>query len=149
MSNATDLFLAEAEGFRTLVGFGHNGEPPYESGNCFGVYRQKDTRDDIISGAVTEYKIVNFNASNLDALLKLGLTWPIQCKLLAGRTAIIHDPRIGERWYSSRYCETCCPKNLLPITQVQRQEREVMRGDRTESDTFTTFRIPFRPPEFP
>jgi hypothetical protein len=149
MSNRDDLFMAEAEGFRTMVGFSNKGEPPYESGNCFGVYRQKVTRDDVISGSVTQYKIVNFNADNLDALLKLGLKWPIQCKVLLGRIAIIHDPRIGERWYSNRYCETCCPTDLLPITQIQRHERETMRGDREEGDGFVKLRIPFRPPEFP
>lgn len=125
------LFMAEAEGFRTMVGFGE-GEPPYESGNCFGVYRQRVTRGDVLAGAVEEYKIVNFNARNLDELIRLGLKWPIQCKLLAGRTAIIHDPRIGERWYQHRYCEVCCPARLLPVTQIQAHERAGMAGQRKD-----------------
>lgn len=145
-----ELFQATSVGFVTMVGFGYKGiEPPYPSGNCFGVYAQPVTRDDVVSGNAVEYKIVNFHYENLKALLGLGLTWPIQCKLLGGRKAIIHDPRIGERWYSTTYCETCCPKELLPVTQLQKHEREIMRGDRTEHEHHTTFRIPFRPAEFP
>lgn len=134
------LFMAHTLGSQTLVGVGRV-ERPSESGNCFGVFAQKVTRDDIIGGVVEEYKIVNFNAENLNALVALGLTWPIQCKLLAGRTAIIHDPRIGERWYSRRYCEVCCPRSLLPLPQIQIHERDIMRGVRVEGEHCVTINL--------
>ena len=92
-----DLFKAVAIGMQTLVGIDKNEPRPSESGNCFGVFVRETTADDIISWQAEEYRIVNFKVENLNALLKLGLTWPIQCKLLAGNKAIIHDGRIGEQ----------------------------------------------------
>lgn len=141
-----DIFEAHALGSQTLVGVGRE-ERPSERGNCFGVFRQKVTRDDIIGGQVQEYRIVNFNVENLNALMDLGLTWPIQCKLLAGNKAVIHDPRIGERWYDKQWCEVCCPQSLLPIPQRQAQERDVMSGNRVEHENCVS--INFKPRQFP
>lgn len=112
---------------QTLIGF--PDKRPAESGNCFSI-----EADDGHG-----YRIVNFNLENLEALIKLGLTYPIECKQLAGGIAIIHDPRIGERWYRNRFCEVCCPEKLLPITQLHRHERDVMRGRRTEKERYVRY----------
>lgn len=130
-----EIFKAHSLGSQTLVGVWEK-KRPHSQGNCFSVFLTETSREDIISGRALEYKIVNFNVENLEALIKLGLTWPIQCKLLAGRTAILHDPRIGERWYDDHFCEVCCPRALLPTPQLQRHEREIMRGARQEHDGF-------------
>ena len=135
-----DLFMVRQLGMQTLVGGGKK-ERPDSSGNCFSVHVNEVTREDFIAGKVDEYRIVNFNVENLNALLKLGLKWPIQCKFLGGRTAIIHDPRIGERWYDKRFCEVCCPKEFLPVPQLQSQEREVMRGFRKEHEKYVELNL--------
>ncbi len=84
------------------------------------------------------YRIVNFYVENLNRLIdKKGLTWPVECKVLGPKTAIIHDPRIGERWYNKNYCEICCPKELLPCNQRDIHERDIMRGRRQERSTGT------------
>lgn len=142
------LFMATAIGMQTLVGVGRD-KRPQDSGNCFSIFIEPVTRSDILSGQAKEYQILNFNVENLEALIKAGLTWPIQCKKLDARHAIIHDPRIGERWYSKRYCEVCTPKDLLPITQRQVHEREIMRGDRKESAGFITINLGGTRAEFP
>lgn len=134
------IFLAQSLGSQTLVGVG-KGERPSERGNCFGVFLKENVTVDDIVGGIHQYKIVNFNVENLNALIKLGLTWPIQCKALGPRTAIIHDSRIGERWYGKEYCEVCCPRSLLPITQRQVHEREIMRGHRKEHQNFIELNI--------
>lgn len=123
------IFQATSIGMQTLLGV-RDQERPSSSGNCFSVFVGDVTTEDIINRRAEEYKIVNFNLENLKDLLRQGLTWPIQCKILDGRVAILHDPRIGERWYQIRYCEVCCPESLLPITQVQIHEREEMTGQR-------------------
>jgi hypothetical protein len=105
----------------TLVGV--YGEPPHEHGNCFDV-----KCDDGLWR-----RVLNFNHENLEALEKVGLTWPIECEVLSERTVVIMDPRIGERWYQQYYCTVCTPQNLLPITQRQRQLRDIARGLRVES----------------
>ena len=111
---------------------------PAEYGNCFSV-----KTDD---GGY--YNIVNFVHENVEALEKLGLTWPIEIEALGPRTAVIMDARIGERWYSQRYCTVCTPVRLLPINQRQAQLRDVARGVREEGDGFTTFHLD-RKAEFP
>ncbi len=131
------IFDAQSLGSQTLVGYDQHAPRPDDSGNCFGVFVNEGvTAEQIINQTVIEYKIVNFNVENLNALLAHGLTWPIRCKTIGPRTAIIHDPRIGERWYSKRYCETCCPRSLLPITQKQARERDILRGVIVEHERF-------------
>lgn len=95
----------------TLVGV--EGKPPLARGNCFSV-RAEDGR---------EYRVVNFVYENLEALLAEGLEWPIDVRTLDSRTAVIHDKRIPNEWYSTRFCEVCCPNSLLPLPQQLRQER--------------------------
>jgi hypothetical protein len=99
-------------------------ERPATYGNCFDV-----------EGEDGQYhRVANFVYENIEALEKLGLTWPIEIEALGTRTVVIMDGRIGERWYSQRYCEVCTPGDLLPITQRQRQLRDIARGIRTESE---------------
>lgn len=69
---------------------------------------------------------------DLRKLEKKGLTWPLECKVIGPNTAIIHDPRIGERWYRKGYCESCCPIELLPCNQRDIHERDIARGRRKE-----------------
>jgi hypothetical protein len=104
----------------TLVGASE--ERPSQRGNCFSVKCDDGQW----------YSVVNFNHENLEALEKLGLTWPIECEALSEKTVVIMDGRIGERWYNDRYCEVCTPRDLLPITQRQRHQRDVARGIRVE-----------------
>jgi hypothetical protein len=117
----------------TLVGV--LGKPPHDSGNCFSV-----TADD-----GSEYRIVNFVYENLKALQAAGLTWPVDIRVLAGRTAVFHDRRIPHNWYQSRFCEVCCPKALLPLPQLLRHEREVMQGVREEHNGYVTMRFGAEP----
>ena len=111
----------------TLIGA--IGPRPSQHGNCFSV-KCDDGKC---------YRILNFNLENHEALLEQGLTWPIECEALSGRSAVIMDGRIGERWYDDRYCEICCPSDLLPITQKQRHKREIARGARQEGDGYVSY----------
>jgi hypothetical protein len=113
----------------TLVGT--SDERPSQWGNCFTV-KCDDGK---------WYRIVNFNHENLEALEKMGLTWPIECEALSDRVAVIMDGRIGERWYQDRYCEVCTPRDLLPITQRQRHARDIARGRREESNGHVMIRM--------
>jgi hypothetical protein len=113
----------------TMVGVW--GKPPHEHGNCFDV-----KCDDGIWR-----RVLNFNHENLEALEKLGLTWPIQCEALSERTVVLMDPRIGERWYQRYFCEVCTPCDLLPINQRQRQLRDIARGLRVEGEHFITLHM--------
>lgn len=112
----------------TLVGVGDQ-RPTAGRGNCFSVKSDEGKY----------YRIVNFGLENLEHLLEKGLKWPVKCRALGERTAIVHDGRIGERWYNDWYCTICCPQSLLPVNQRQREEREVMRGRRLEHDGCITF----------
>ena len=117
----------------TLIGV--SGDPPHDHGNCF----------DVKADDGEYYKIVNFNLENLEALIDLGLKWPIELKALGERTATIYDPRIGERWYQKRYCEICTPHALLPAPQLDAQEREVLRGRRIEGNGYVQYNLTVEP----
>jgi len=117
----------------TLVGV--FGKLPHQSGNCFSMAGQDGN----------EYRIVNLVYENLEALIAAGLTYPIGIRVLAGRTAVVHDCRIPSNWYQTRFCEVCCPRALLPLPQTLRHEREVMQGVREEREGFVTMH--FREPE--
>lgn len=121
----------------TCVGVSRH-ERPQPHGNCFSVLAD-DGKD---------YRVANFNLENLEALIVKGLTWPIPIKALDERNALIHDPRIAERWYDSEYCEICTPRELLPAPQIDRREREILRGAVEEHATFTLRRLCV-PVEFP
>lgn len=106
------------------------GEPPLDHGNCF----------DVVADDGKSYHIVNFNHENLEALQAKGLTLPLEMRQLGdSKAAIIMDPRIGERWYQHRYCEVCCPRDLLPSSQRAIHERDIARGRRTESKHWISF----------
>ena len=111
------------------------GKPPHTIGNCFSV-----TADD-----GKEYRIVNFVYENLEALQENGLIWPVDIRVLSGRTAVVHDRRIPHDWYQSWFCEVCCPKALLPLPQTLCHEREVMQGVREERDGVVSIRIGTEP----
>ena len=114
--------MATAIEEHTLVGV--YGKPPHAHGNCFGV-RGDDGK---------HYKVVNFVYENLEALLRSGLTLPIQIRSLSERHAVVHDKRIPSGWYPSHFCEVCCPTTLLPLPQCLRQEREIAQGIRGEKN---------------
>lgn len=106
--------------FITLVGVIIK-EYPLEGGrgNCFGMLSKETGKD---------YKIVNFSYQNLKQLIKRGLTFPIHCLELNDKTAIIHDQRIDPLWYKTKWCEVCCPKELLPIPQQLAHKRSEAAG---------------------
>jgi hypothetical protein len=90
---------------------------PLRHGNCFSV-----KTDD------GEKKIVNFFYENLKHLIDNGLTFPINIESISKHHAIIHDDRIPEDFYETRYCEVCCPTHLLPIPQQKARERLISSG---------------------
>lgn len=121
--NAENLLESIGITFRTLVNVRlSNGYPVY-SGNCFSV-----------SCKDRDYRIVNFKAENLDELVKRGLTWPVKILPIGESVAVICDDRISDKWYDDQYCEVCCPNSLLPHPQKMRQFREILRGDRVETE---------------
>jgi hypothetical protein len=107
----------------TLLGIIEN-KFPLSHGNCFSIYAREDDE---------YYSIVNFYYENLEELIRQGLTWPIQIKILGipeSHIAVIHDDRISDEWYNDKFCTVCCPKNLLPINQQLLHERQELRGER-------------------
>ncbi len=94
--------------------------------NCFSV----------LTTSGQHYRIVNFNHRNspfddhtgLETLLKNGLTWPIKIAILGPGTAVIQDERIANEHYLTRFCEVCCPMDLLPIPQRLHKAREIAKG---------------------
>jgi len=89
---------------------------PMESGNCFSV----ETDDG------RHYRIVNFVYENMkeafrrgtsDDRWRPGVEWPLKCLEIGNGTAIVHDLRIPTDWYAQRWCECCCPHDLLPMPQ--------------------------------
>ena len=99
-------------------------EYPTEWGNCFSV----------IADNGGEYRIVNFCYENLEEVIRRGLGFPFKIKLLSDKHAVLHDERIPDNWYSSSYCESCCPKELLPVNQLDTHERQIARGQRIERE---------------
>lgn len=110
---------------QTLIGV--YGKPPHDRGNCFSVRTE----------CGQHFKIVNFVHENLvEQTSSMGLDWPVQIGVLSDRIAVIHDHRIPNDWYPDRFCEACCPKDLLTITQRLRIERDIASGRRVERDGF-------------
>ncbi len=114
------ISMAVGVTYQTMVGSW--GDFPREHGNCFGV--EVDGR---------EYRVVNFIQENLAEAIKRGITWPIKVKLISERHAVIHDERIPDSWYSKEFCEVCCPKEMLPVNQLLRHDRQIARGERKET----------------
>lgn len=105
----------------TLVG--SSGEFPRDSGNCMTVVGE--------DGEI--YRILNFNYENLKHLISLGLKWPIAINVIERPWAVLHDARIGDRWYSDRFCTVCTPQHILPLPQRLKQLRRCVRGQREEN----------------
>lgn len=104
------------------------GKPPLNHGNCFTV----------IGDDGKAYSIVNFVYENVRPLVNAGLTWPIDMRVIGAEVAVIHDKRIPSAWYRDSFCESCCPRKLLPMPQTLQHEREVMQGVREERDGYVT-----------
>jgi len=108
----------------TLVGY-IKDTYPMERGNCFSV-ECSDKQG---------YRIINFNYENLKELIKRKIiNFPTKISTLSESVAIIADERIPNEWYSNRFCETCTPKNLLPLTQQLQHFLDIERGIRVESE---------------
>ena len=131
------LFKALQVRSHTLVGVDTSGFP-VRRGNCFSVEGDDGQ----------EYRVVNFAFENLEELQRRGLRFPIQCENLGRNRAIVQDPRIGERWYADRYCEVCCPNEMLPCNQRDVYRRQEMSGERSSFGGCTTIRFTVKR-EFP
>ncbi len=120
-----DILLATEIGEQTCLGvLSIRDGKPQSSGNCFSLEgKNKNGRWSL--------RIVNFYVENLRYVLTHGITWPIKVMRLSERVAIVHDERIPEEWYNQRYCETCCPEDFLPCSQVMARRRQEARGERT------------------
>lgn len=117
-------------GYQTTVG--SFGEFPRDIGNCFSLHAKH-------ADGEGEWNIVNFKIENLNELVSdRVLSWPIRLRALSYDIAVICDERIPEDWYSSDYCDCCCPRDLLPGPQRDRQLRQIMRGDRQEDGDIVT-----------
>lgn len=113
----------------TLVGV-NTSKFPVSRGNCFSVNTE--------SGK--EYRIVNFSVENLEyGLKKKFIEWPIKILPLSDYVAVIHDERIDEAYFDNRYCEVCCPKDLLPPQQRLAHERAIACGARVEGERIISF----------
>lgn len=110
---------------QTLVGYMRRSFPIEGSGgNCFSVSYEGGDEHDL--------RIVNFGKENLDELMRLGLTWPVRCVRLGPNHAVVCDGRIGDRWYSTKFCSTCTPSAYIPLPQRLDELRMMHRGERTE-----------------
>ena len=86
------------------------------------------------------FKIVNFTHENLEDLIENhNLTLPLKLMVLSKHAAAVHDERIPHKYYEQRFCEVCCPRDLLPAPQRLYQLRDIATGYRTEHITHTTF----------
>lgn len=94
---------------------------PLAHGNCCSVTTPEG-----------DVSIVNFVAENLQELRgNRGLPFPVRVEMLAPGIGVIQDPRIHDSWYAQRFCETCCPDELLPLPQQLANRRRELRGTRT------------------
>jgi len=90
---------------------------PVDHGNCFSIKCDNNI----------QYKIVNFVLENLERLVeKKIINWPIRILPISERHAVIIDERIPEKWYSKKYCEVCCPFDLLPHNQKMSYVRKLL-----------------------
>ena len=122
-----NILYATSVAGHTLLGV--SGSFPLDYGNCFTVHASDGET----------YKIVNFVLENLEKLSELGVGFPFKMRIIRGRVAVINDERIPDDWYQGKFCETCCPVDLLPITQQLRRERHIACGAIEEHNGFTTW----------
>jgi len=130
--------IADAKGitWTTLLGI-RIGEYPVVSGNCFSVHL--DGARDLVT--TKDYRIVNFSLENLNELLRReAVSWPVKIRILdeERRVAVIHDPRIPDKWYDRCWCGVCCPRDLLPPQQRLEQLLDINRGTRSEGDSIVS-----------
>lgn len=121
-----DLFEFKSHKEIELVGFGSvtligviNPTYPLDYGNCMSMLDEEGN----------SYRVLNFVHENMEYLIdKEVLTFPVKSLLLDDGYVVIHDGRIGENWYRHEFCNTCCPIEMLPITQRLKTARNVLRG---------------------
>lgn len=110
---------ATKPGRQTCVGF--HGPYPRAQGNCLW----------LICEDFKERHVINFNAENLEYLLKhTSLEFPLEVVLHPDRPdhyCYINEPRIAERWYRKDMCRTCCAWDMLPLHQQLAGERDKAR----------------------
>lgn len=115
-----------AKNITTVTLVGYIGEFPRERGNCFSVSVEGEERD---------IRIVNFNYENLKKLLDDGIVeFPIKISKISSGTGVIIDGRIPDDWYSKGFCETCTPRDLLPLPQRIKHLLDIQRGRRVETE---------------
>jgi len=102
--------------------------------NCFSVLGEDGK----------EYKVVNFYHETME---KLPIEWPVEIKVLEGHVAVIHDARVPDKHYNTRFCEVCCPKHLLPTPQLLGHERQIARGQRVEHENGSVSIYPGKVPD--
>jgi len=130
-----DTVKAVSIGSQTLVGYMKSDGRPLDHGNCFSV----------TSETGEHYKILNFNVENLNYLISIGISMPVDIHVMSDRHAVIHDARIPHEWYSKTFCTTCCPESMLPIAQRLANAREVLQGVRTYHEAYVSIAPGMRP----
>lgn len=118
---------ATAQGMTTLVGF--YGPFPRKRGNCFSVYVGKiETKEDY--QRAQSFKIINFNAENLDYLIEQGaLTWPIDIVQIDDTYAAkIVDTRIPKEFFDAEPCSICTPKKYWTPEQRKQRADDIRSG---------------------
>lgn len=124
MKTLNDLKNAIEITSMTLVGYLAD-KIPYEMGNCFSLKTEESNY----------YRILNFNLENLEHLLeKKIISFPITILPLSDSHAVIVDSRIPNEFYSNRFCETCTPRELLPMPQRIKQLLQIQKGIREERE---------------
>jgi hypothetical protein len=116
-------FDAYEMGETTCMGVPERTEPLY-FGNRFNL-------TGMLHGVEIYPRILNFNRENLDLLFKRGLTFPIRCKTIPGypRVAVIHDTRIGSRWYDQVLRVGDDQRELWSLPQRFAHQLAVARGE--------------------
>lgn len=118
------MYLPKAFEFQTVNAIKVDYYTLLANNNCFAVVCEDGKG----------ISIVNFYYEKLERLLKENIiNWPVKISILDGDFGVINDSRIPEDEYNIRFCEVCCPMDLLPIQQKLRRFREVEKGITTYS----------------
>ena len=127
-----EILQATGIGSHTLVGFDDSKGYPLTQGNCFSVCTVEDRL----------CRIVNFSHENFIEAVARGVKLPISIGIIGKNNgtgegyAIVHDKRISVDWYQQRWCEICCPEDLLPLPQRLAHALEIEQGVRIQGDGF-------------
>jgi hypothetical protein len=114
-----DLKTAHAErlGYTSLVGYSWKTPFPHNSGNYFSL--MIDSRS---------YEIANFWWEDLEHLIQTGVvTFPIMCKILDDRWAIIYDDRVPENYYSETSYRA--PQKYWSMKQLMARQKKQDSGE--------------------